>query len=237
MEILIASAILFGNLKTEVQINLCEQFSTLNTKLDLHKWDKKKSDETYFIENKFLFLFHKGWVFKVQIDRKQNTAVVMLKKNALLNTGEITPNDIASKNCEYDLHGDSKKISCKLNNEISLDKFYHDLQNRDFVAILSHKQTDWLKEKNMDLPVNLQITTGFNNQDYILNENGLKIVLGVTVNAKQQEFIEFSARSDSQNELKDQKKLLNYLRSKNVQLCENQNAMLTQSKLESYFLN
>lgn len=235
VNLIIASALIVSNLKTEVQVNLCENYSTLSTQLDLKSWNKKKSEEIFFVENRSLFLYNRGWIFKVKIDNENATATITLKKNQAMDSSEMTLKDAENKNCEYDLHGKAKKLACKLNNEMSLDKFNGYIQNHEFFSLLSRRQSDWLNEEALELPNDLIITTAFRDQDYILEVEGIKFVLGVTVNSTNQEFIEISTRADSQNEINYQKKILEYLKSLDVKICENQNSMMTKSKLESYF--
>lgn len=235
LEILIATAFLYSNLKTEIQVNLCGHFSTIESQLDLHKWNKKKSVETFFIDNKQLKLFNQGWVFKVRIDTDKSSAIVTLKKNEFQNSSEISPVDIQDKNCEYDLHGNLKKLACKLSHEISLAQLRQHQQNEDYAGLLSPAQLAWLNNEKAELPVDLKMTSPFIDRDYVFNFEGLKIALGLTVNNKQQEFIEISTRSGSENELAEQKRLLDYLKSHDIHVCENQSSIMTKLKLESFF--
>lgn len=234
LDIFIAGVFLFTGSVTEVQVNLCESLSSIESKLSLSKWSKKSSEETYFIESSELALYKQSWVFKAKVDKKNKTAEITLKNNVPLSRS-LTDEYFQIKNCEYDLHGTAKKIACKLSHKIDLDQFnaYH--QSQDYIRLLSREQLAWLNDEKVEIPNNLTMTTQFIDQDYSTTESSLKITLGVTKNTKKQEFIEISTRANSENEIVAQQNLLRYLKNKKVMLCDNQGAIMTELKLKSFF--
>lgn len=181
------------------------------------------------IDNKDLQLYGKSWVFKVRIDRVEDTVEVILKHN------QAGPTFEEDKKCEYDLHGSAKKWACKMVHELSLEDFDR-LQNaKDFAGMLSAEQKSWMQSENLVLPSNLEITTPFTDQSYSFKSSDLKIDLGIGTSVNGTEFIEASTRAKSDEALAAQTKLLNYLKSKQVILCADQGPLLTRLKLESFF--
>lgn len=225
---LLSSYALAGNLKTEVQVNICEHADVIQTKLGLENWKSKPTQETYYIENKDLSLFKKNWVFKASINSAKNDVDIILKKNS------PTAFSKALKKCEYDLHGDSKKLACKMINTISLNEFKHKIHKADYIGLLNDEQKDWLQKENLSIPNDVVLTTAF--EDYaFVNNNELEI--SITKNEQGTSFIEASSRSSEKKELALQKKILEFLKKHQVALCVDQRAQLTREKLESYFNN
>jgi uncharacterized cupredoxin-like copper-binding protein len=219
--------------KTEVQVNICESFATLEQKLHLASWQQDAPETSYMIENPHLDLYKSAWVFKVRTNEQDQTAEVILKHNQ----ADPNKNTNDTRKCEYDLHGAQKKWACKQSNIIALDDFKAQQNKKDFQALLSEDQKNWLTQENQSLPPNLEITTTFTDQGYETNTKDLKIELGLTKNIQNQEFIEISTRAKSAEAPKNQASLLNYLKSKSITLCKDQGPLMTRLKLESHFQN
>ncbi len=234
--LLFLNVVAFASPKTEVQINICETYAAVSQKLNLQNWKPKAPEQSYFIENPSLDLFKQNWVFKVTVDAEHKTADVSLKFNLPLANANLEQNsELKNEKCEYDLHGDSKKMACKLSYSISYYEFERAQLNRDYSSLLSAEQLEWLRENKMTLPEQMAMTTAFTDQDFSGKSNDLKIVLGVSLGNKKEEFIEFSARSDEASEKETQNQLLEYLKNHDVKICKNQNSIYTRMKLESYF--
>lgn len=226
---LLLTAALSGSvsLKTEVQVNICESFNSLSAKLDLGNWKKKKSEQSLLVENRELFLYKRGWVFKAKL-ANTSTVEITLKKNA-----GVRRIDESSPECEYDLHGELKKMACKLSQTMALADFQQQSAAGNFSALLSRQQLDWLKSDDVELPQNLELTSAFLDEEYGLS--AAKYDLGVTTNASGREFIEISTRADSQIERQKQTELLQFLRDRGVSVCADQSAIQTRNKLDSFF--
>lgn len=218
--------------KTEVQVNLCESKQSLSAKLSLSVWKQKDSEVSYLLDNSKLELYQAGMVFKIKINTDTQLSEVILKHNQILNDHAVVN---TSADCEYDLHGEQKKLACKLVNPIPVDDFNRIVESQNYKALLSAEQLTWLNELQIQIPENLQMTSAFSDQDFSTKFKNLKFTLGVSVSAKNQEFIEISTRSPSADEKQTQKELLEYLKTKNANLCDDQNSIITRLKLESFF--
>jgi hypothetical protein len=231
MNLIFASLMAFAAApRTEVQVNICEGSATVAQKLTLGNWDQQQTEESVLIDNKDLQLYGKNWVFKVRIDRIEDTVEVILKYNQAGSTNIETD----SKKCEHDLHGTSKKWACKMVHELSLEDFDRLQNSKDFAGMLSAEQKTWLHSENLILPSNLEITTPFTDQSYSLKADQ-KIDLGIGTSVDGIEFLEASTRAKSDEAIAAQIDLLNYLKSKHVVLCADQGPLLTRLKLESFF--
>lgn len=252
-----------ADLSTEVQVNICDSAEQVSSRLNLDAWKSKASEQSHFIENKDLHFYRSDWVFKVKLSPHKNQAEVILKKNSFIKTtarpklaaaltdhasnhssgqtvSPLQTSEDGKISCEYDLHGNQKKLACKLTRKISIDEFEHYRQRLDYGGLLNNDQKEWLKTENVKWPDNLEMTTAFDDQDYVHEKAEPKITVGITHNDKAESFIEVSVRSKSDNEssdkdLLDQQLLLDFLNNHGVQLCSDQSSILTRRKLESFF--
>ena len=234
-----------ANLLTEVQVNICDSAEQLESKLNLTAWKSKKPEQSYFIENKALHFYRKDWVFKVKLSPHKNEAEVVLKKNSFINsttlesqTEQLAVDLNLEKNeisCEYDLHGNQKKVACKLTRKISIQDFEQHRHRSDYSGLLSNDQLNWLNKEKVDLTDDLEMTSAFDDQDYVDEKKDQKVTLGITHNHKTESFIEASVRSPSDDAPEAQQQLLDYLKKRNVRLCADQTSIMTRRKLESFF--
>lgn len=225
---------------TEVQINICDNFAVVASKLDLPKWHNDAAQSTQFIENTNLDFYQQGWVLKIEKQMAANEISVILKKNFPALTSEITTNKLSAlktAKCEYDLHGTDKKLACKMKNKISLRELNSILQTKSFKDLLSDDQKKWFKQENGIWPPDLQITADFTDQDYTqsLPLSTEEIVLGITCTQTGQEFIELSSRTLTTQAQSAQITLIQFLQSKNVRVCADQSSVHTLDKLKSFF--
>lgn len=236
IELILSSLINLQDLNTEVQVNICDVKKNISQKIDLPSWKQKKSILTYFVESSQLELYKQSWVFRIRIDLNKNKAEVTLKQNTKLNSNSQLLESKPIK-CEYDLHGQDKKLACKMEHNLTIAEFDKARANNDWQTLLSPEQVAWLKRENVQIPKNLVFTSGFEENSYVAQKNEQEIEISISTNESQQEFIEASVRSTGQLELQNQQKLLAYLNLNEVILCENQSAILTRQKLESFFKN
>lgn len=230
--LLLQTALAQAPTKTEVQVNICESFKSVSEKIELSSWKAKAAEKSYFVDNAHLELYKSNLTFKAKVNEPTEQVEIILKHNQLLTSSDVTS---TSANCEYDLHGSQKKLACKVANVISISEFNRFSQNSDFTALLSAEQLNWLHELQTALPQNLQMTTEFQDIDYSSKLKNSKVALGLSKNWRQQEFTEISTRTTQNDELQAQTELLDYLKSKKIRICDDQNSIMTRLKLESFF--
>lgn len=238
---------------TEVQINICENFSVVTKKLDLQKWTHQDNQFTQFIENKNLDFYKQGWVLKIEKKENSDTAAVVLKKNysfmsaALRISAATSQSPLKSAKCEYDLHGTEKKLACKIKNKISLRDFDKAIRSHSFNDLLNDDQKKWFKHEAGVWPHQLEVSSDFIDQDYTkplaldLTQSPatvpIEVFLGFSRAQAGQEYIELSARPESLAEKITQTKLIELLQSHDVQLCADQGSIHTLDKLKSFWGN
>lgn len=233
--------------KTEVQVNICESFEQTQEKLNLTSWLIEPEKETYFFETKNLKFYRQGWVFKASMTPQKSTVKITLKNNSPLSESisnsksisNITSYQIANEQldvkCEYDLHGNDKKLACKLDSQISIDQFNELIEQKKYSDLLSADQRNWLKSKSVSIPKDLEMTDVIRDQNYENTLQGKKIVMGSSFDSRHNEYLEISVRTNKEYEKEVQSQLTHYLISNNVELCQDQGPVHTKNKLESYF--
>jgi hypothetical protein len=238
----ISSAFIFNpttsssHLKTEIQVNICDSTQNISTELKL---DLKKplTDETsYFVENKKLDLYHRNWVFKIVKNSSKQTATISLKNNDSEQMNATVNTSAKNIKCEYDLHGTFEKLACKMNSEIDLKTLEKNLREQNYLALLSKEQKQWLNDSKINLPTDINVSPAFSDRDYsIQNELGTA-TFGLSTNFKGQTFLEISIRaSETEDKYKVQNTLIDFINSKNIQLCSDQGPINTRDKLESVY--
>lgn len=233
---LLISPLIAPPLKTEIQVNICDSVAYISTQLNLDL-KKPKSDETsYFIENKNLDLFHQSWVFKIVKNSTKQTATISLKNNDSEQMNATINTSAKNKKCEYDLHGTFEKLACKMSSEIELKTLEKNLLDQNFLALLSKEQKQWLSDSKITLPTDVSVSPAFSDRDYSIQNEFGTATFGLSTNYKGQEFLEISIRSgETEDKFKVQNRLIDFINSKNIQLCNDQGPINTRDKLESVY--
>ncbi len=239
---LISSALLLtppktvSSLKTEVQVNICDSVAVISTQLNLDLKNPKSDEISYFIENKNLDLFHQNWVFKIVTSSSKPTATISLKNNDSEKTNSVINTTTKNKKCEYDLHGTLEKLACKMSSEIDLKTLEKNLHDRNYLALLSKEQTQWLTDSKMTLPADVTVSPAFSDREFLIQSMLGTATFGLSTNFKGQEFLEISIRtSDTEDKYKVQTTLIDFINSKNIQLCHDQGPVNTRDKLASVY--
>lgn len=238
---LISSALLISPLtapplKTEVQVNICDTVNHISTQLNLDLKNPQTDETSYFIENNNLDLYHQNWVFKIVKSSAKQTATISLKNNDSEQMNATVNTSAKNKKCEYDLHGTFEKLACKMNSEIDLKTLEKNLRDQNYFALLSKEQKQWLSDSNFILPTDVAISLAFSDRDYSIQNEFGTATFGLSTNFKGQEFLEISIRSsEKEDKYKVQSKLIDFINSKNIQLCTDQGPINTRDKLESVY--
>ncbi len=142
-----ASDILRRKPNIEHQIRLCDDdlsiIQKLNLKLQNNTNNQEKNFQTYYIETQKRSYETLRWSIRIRV--KANKTEITVKKKSLPN--EKLESIYSNIICEYDLHGDLKEYSCKLNSEINNDEFKKILSGKkNWIECLDSTQTQFLKD-------------------------------------------------------------------------------------------
>lgn len=223
-------------LKTEVQVNICDSTNHISAQLNLDLKKPKIDESSYFIENKNLDLFHQNWVFKIVKNSSKQTATITLKNNDAKQMFAKINTSAKNKKCEYDLHGTFEKLACKMSSEIDLKTLEKNIHDQNYFALLSNEQKQWLSDSNVALPNDVRISSVFSDRDYTIQNELGSVTFGLSTNFKGQEFLEISIRSgETEDKYNIQSKLIGFINSKNIRLCTDQGPISTKDKLESVY--
>lgn len=225
-----AAALNTDQLLTEVQVAICEEPSAIEQKIELESWKLKRNLSTYFVENKDLSFYSKGWVFRIRKNNLKQKVDVTLKKNMSAARNIEQDNIPDGADCEYDSHGDQKKLSCKLNREISVSEFEEISSVRAWTDLLNSEQINWLKSDVGELPQNLEMTFDFTGPSY--EKSG--VVIDVD-ESHGRSFVEISERTNTNGISQVQKELLNFLAQHQLRVCNEENSHFTLRKLKLFF--
>lgn len=216
-------------LKTEVQVSLCQSQIDIVNQLHNSKLKLKRQGETFFIESRSLSLYQQNWVIRVRVNSLDNAVEVALKNN------KSTTDMLATKKCEYDLHDSQKKLACKLVNHITLDEFQKISVRKDYISLLSAEQKDWLQQNQISSDADWQMAGSFIEQSVSLSFNSYEITLDFSKDNLESEYNEISTRVLSRFEIPAQKDLQNFVKAQSLVPCEDQSVKLTLKKLKSFF--
>jgi uncharacterized protein YjbK len=142
-----ASDVLGNKPNIEHQIRLCDDdlsiIQKLNLKLQNNTNNQEKNFQTYYIETQNRSYEALKWSIRIRV--KANKTEITVKKKSL--PSEKLENKYANIICEYDLHGDLKEYSCKLNSEINNDEFKKILSGKkNWIDSLDSTQSQFLKD-------------------------------------------------------------------------------------------
>lgn len=234
--LLMTSPTVVSPLKTEVQVNICDTVNHISTQLNLDLKNPQSDETSYFIENKNLDLYHQNWVFKIVKSPSKQTVTISLKNNDSEPMNATVNTTSKNKKCEYDLHGTFEKLACKMSSEIDLKTLDKNLRDQNYYALLSNEQKKWLSDSKMTLPNDVTASPAFSDRDYSIQNMQGTLTFGLSTNFKGQTFLEISIRSgETDNKYKVQSTLIDFINSKNIQLCDDQGPMNTREKLESVY--
>lgn len=206
-------------LLVEQQFRLCEDKKTLINKLNLENESARKRDVLY-IETTDRFYQANGWV--IRIKTKNDKVDIDLKKR--FESNEPGPS-MAGLECELDKHGDNLGKTCKINNEISLDKLEKIILNHEaWSDILSSAQKKWLTKESV-IHEYAQFYGTLKNIRHEFDDKDLGKVSLDLVHLDRDESItyhEISIRYPiSEDEIKTSA-FLNFIKRKNLKTCSNQ---------------
>ncbi len=233
----------FKDLKTEVQVSLCEPSSAVAQKLELEDWVRSREFKSYLLDNRNMSLFKAGWSARVRLDNKNNVAEITLKKNSPILSNPMNSNskfldeDITKKKCEYDLHGPYKKLACKITYEISVQEFTKIQNSGDLLALFNKTQLEWLDAEGFKIPSNVELAGPFENQSFILVKKNSEIALDISSFKKTNEFIEISSRVNEDDEHEAYGKILDLISVRDLITCSDQQISNSRKKLEAFFNN
>jgi uncharacterized protein YjbK len=215
------TALLLGlfSLNTEHQIRLCDDNEKILRNLNLKKKQEKKS-LVYYLDTEDKKLSERGLSVRIRV--KQNKAEMTLKKR-LGDTNSPGPMS-RSTVCEYDLHGSSRELSCKIDSTIEISEFENILRRKkNWTEVISAEQLDFLKkygEQDAQVFVYGTLTDHrYKWEDKSLGEITLDLV---EQNEKEEiKYNEISIRYD-QNDFQVGRKFEEFFRRTGIKACENQ---------------
>jgi hypothetical protein len=237
----IGIALQIESLKTEAQLTLCESYKTVAQKLELSKWKESREFESFLLDNPNLDLLKFGWVVRVRIDSKSDSAEITLKKNTAINysledVSFSSDDKIASKpKCENDLHGNHKKLACKISHEISMSEFKTISKSKKYKDFLNKSQLEWLLREGVRWPTDLELAGPFKNKTYetLLDKN--TVALDYSSFGPNAEFLEISSRVEEKDEIVALGDLEELAGGAGVSICADQHTSNSRKKLEAYF--
>lgn len=215
------TALLLGlfSLNTEHQIRLCDDNAKILRNLNLNKKQEKNS-LVYYLDTEEKKLSERG--ISVRIRVKQNKAEITVKKRLgdTNSPGPVSPSTV----CEYDLHGSSRELSCKIDSTIDKSEFNNIIERKkNWLEVISVEQLDFLKKYGEPEARVAVYGTLTDHRYHWEDESFGEITLDLVEQNEKEEikYNEISIRYD-QNDLQTGKNFEEFFRRTGIKACENQ---------------
>lgn len=219
--------------KTEVQVAICEEASSVTEKLQIGSWKLKRELQTRLVDTSKLDLYRAGLVFRIRINQQKDKVEVALKKKV----ADFYQSESYSRylDCEYDQHQEQRKRTCKMSYEMPLEQWRQTLDENNPAQLLSTEQTGWLRELGQTLPQDLRMTDIIEGPSYTKKMTNYEKMIDITRDRRGQEYLEISAKVATGLIPAVEAELIAELAEKNIQICNSEMSRLTYRKLTSFF--